>query len=326
MRDFWRQLADELERGSPVYLVMVVAHGSGSPGTVGARMFVCADGRQVGTIGGSVLELGVLRQAQEGLAAAPSAADAPALDRFVHRRRDPDHIAAGESGLICSGWQQQVSLILRPEQHLTTLRAIAQCRAEGDQGSVLISPAGIEFEQAISDLALPALTVQTDQGWRVQEQLLRRQRVAIFGGGHCGLALSRVMAELDWHVTVFDRRPEVATFCDNLWAQQRVVVEDFATAAKALSWPALTDAIVMTTDYHADVSALLGCLGQPLRSIGVMGSRAKLRVIRRALSEAGVDAAGQARIRGPIGLPMKSDTPAEIAISIAAELLQFTLH
>ena len=312
VKDFWRQLADALGRGSPVYLAMVVAHGRGSPGTVGARMFVCPDGRQVGTIGGSVLELGLWKRATAALTAATSAADGPTLERFVHRRADPDQIAVGESGLICSGWQQHVSLILRPERDLATVHAIAECAAASDHGLVSIAAAGIAFEAAPPDLTLPAITLRTDHGWQVQEQLLTRQRVAIFGGGHCGLALSRVMAELGWHVTVFDRRPDVVTFRENAWAGQRMVVEDFAVAAATLSWPQLTDAIVMTPDYPGDVRALLGCLGQPLRSIGVMGSRAKLRAIRESLGEAGVDAVGLARIRGPIGLPMKSETPAEI--------------
>ncbi len=323
MKGFWGRLADELGRGAPLWLVMVVAHGRGSPGTVGARMFVCSDGRQVGTIGGSVLEFALVRRARELLSAARSAADMPQLERFVHRRADPDHIAPGESGLICSGWQQHVSLILWPARDLDTIRAIAAAAARGDHGSVAITCEGIALDEAGPDLTLPAIDLDWDHGWRVREQLLHRQRVAIFGGGHCGLALSRVMAELDWHVTVIDRRPDLATFRDNSCAEQSLLVDDFAAGAAALSWPELTDAIVMTPDYHSDVRALLGCLDQPLRSIGVMGSPAKLRAIRASLSAAGVDAAGLARIRGPVGLRMKSDTPSEIAVSVAAELLQF---
>ncbi|MCC5888122.1 MAG: XdhC family protein [Gammaproteobacteria bacterium] len=323
MKGFWAQLEAELNLGSPVYLVLVVAHRRGSPGTVGARMFVCADGRQVGTIGGSVLELDLVGRARELLAAAPSGADLPKLERFVHRRSDPLHIAPGESGLICSGWQQHVSVALRPERDLETIHAIAECDAQGGYGAVWITQAGIQFDDAAPDLMSPAIDLQTERGWRVEEQLLNRQRLVIFGGGHCGLALSRVMAELDWYITVVDRRADVATFRDNDCADQHVLVEDFASGAESLSWPQLTDAIVMTTDYHSDVRALLGCLGQPLRSIGVMGSPAKLRVIREALTDAGVGAADLARVRGPVGLRMKSDTPAEIAVSVAAELLQF---
>lgn len=323
MKGFWSQLEAELERNEPVWLVLVVAHGRGSPGTAGARMFVCADGRQVGTIGGSVMEYGLLRRARELLAAKPSVADLPELQRFVHRRSDPAAIAPGESGLICSGWQQQVSVTLRPERDQDTIRSIAKCDRQGGHGSIRFTRSGMQFGDVQPDLMAPAIDLQTEGGWRVEVQLLNRQRLVIFGGGHCGLALSRVMAELGWYVTVVDRRADVATLRANHCADQQLVVEDFTRGAELLDWTPLTDAVVMTTDYHSDVRALLGCLRQPLRSIGVMGSAAKLRAIRGALTEAGVSAAEQARIRGPVGLPMKSDTPAEIAVSIAAELLQF---
>ncbi|MCC5871868.1 MAG: XdhC family protein [Gammaproteobacteria bacterium] len=326
MKGFWSLLAAELARGLPAFLVLVVAHGRGSPGTVGARMFVCADGHQVGTIGGSVLEFGLLRRAQTLLAAAPNAGDAPHLERFIHRRSDPDLVAPGESGLICSGWQQHVSVVLRPERDLKAIRDIADCDALGGDGAVWITEAGVRFVAAESDLTRPAVELQTARGWRVVEQLLNRQRVAIFGGGHCGLALSRVMTDLDWHVTVIDHRTSAAAFRDNSSADQHTLVEDFESGAGSLAWPQLTDAVVMTTDYSNDVRAVLGCLDRPLRSIGVMGSPAKLRRIREVLAAAGVNPAGMARIRGPVGLHMKSDTPAEIAVSIAAELLQFAEH
>jgi xanthine dehydrogenase accessory factor len=85
--------------------------------------------------------------------------------------------------------------------------------------------------------------------------------------------------------------------------------------------------VVMTVGYRTDavvLHQLLSCTrqGQPYRYLGVMGSVAKVAELRRGLHEAGFPAEAIARLHGPIGLPINSQTPEEIAISIAAELIQ----
>ena len=78
----------------------------------------------------------------------------------------------------------------------------------------------------------------------------------------------------------------------------------------------------MTVGYRTDAEVLRHLLGRPYRYLGVMGSAAKVAELRRGLLAQGFAAAAVARLRGPIGLPIGSQTPDEIAISIAAELIQ----
>mgnify|MGYP003774839873 CR=1 FL=1 len=70
-----------------------------------------------------------------------------------------------------------------------------------------------------------------------------------------------------------------------------------------------------------DIAALAALAGTPLHWIGVMGSVAKIHEIRAQLGARGIAQARIDAIHGPIGLPMKSDTPPEIAVSIMAQLL-----
>jgi xanthine dehydrogenase accessory factor len=78
----------------------------------------------------------------------------------------------------------------------------------------------------------------------------------------------------------------------------------------------------MTVGYRTDALALRQLLGRRYRYLGVLGSGAKVAELRRVLAEEGFSADEIAGLRGPIGLPIKSETPEEIAISICAELIR----
>jgi xanthine dehydrogenase accessory factor len=78
---------------------------------------------------------------------------------------------------------------------------------------------------------------------------------------------------------------------------------------------------VMTVGYRTDAVALRQLLSQDYAYLGVMGSAAKVAELRRMLLEEGCSAEALARLRGPIGVPVHSRTPEEIAVSVAAELI-----
>ncbi len=163
-------------------------------------------------------------------------------------------------------------------------------------------------------------------GWQYQEQLFNRKRLAILGGGHCALALSRVMSNLNYEVCVFETRSDLATLTQNTvdhsLAYSVQTVEDYQTVGAALLYPEITCVAVMTTDVDSDIRALLGIVPYPFPYIGVMGSPAKLAHIWDQLKQKGVDSEVLARLFAPIGLPLQTHTPEEIAISVAAQILQ----
>jgi xanthine dehydrogenase accessory factor len=76
--------------------------------------------------------------------------------------------------------------------------------------------------------------------------------------------------------------------------------------------------VVMTVGYRTDLVALRRLLGHDYRYLGVMGSAAKVAELRRVLAEEGFDLS---RLHGPIGVPISSRLPEEIAVSVAAELI-----
>lgn len=147
-------------------------------------------------------------------------------------------------------------------------------------------------------------------------------RLVIFGAGHVGLALARLARTVGFAPELVDDRKE---FCDA--AAESSVGRVFpCDAAYAEGVPALDPSCyvaVVTRCHRTDRLALKRVLGQPLKYVGLIGSRRKKAVIFGELAEQdGVSSADLAQVRCPIGLPLGGETPEEIAVSIVAELLQ----
>lgn len=313
MDDFWSTIEVALESGEHAFVALVVANSAHSPGTRGARLFETSSGLQGGTVGGGAMELGILDGGRDLLRRRE--AKAPWYETMVHRRSPSQ---GKPSGMICAGQQVNVHAVLGAED-LGVVSDVAAARAEDKPGILSLSSKGAEFEPTSRD----ADEFRAGDDWRAEIQVLNKRRAAIMGGGHCGLALSETLARLGYVVTVFDTRKDLRTLDENTFARYVEVVEDYAAAAVRISYPELTEVAVMTADYPSDVRSLIGLgkAGPTFPYVGVMGAPAKLRAIVMDLREAGVDEQFIDSLVAPIGLEMKSDTPEEIAISVAAQLL-----
>jgi xanthine dehydrogenase accessory factor len=157
------------------------------------------------------------------------------------------------------------------------------------------------------------------------EPFPRSWRLIIFGGGHVSLELARLAAGLDFSLIVLDDRPEFAN--SERFPQAEAIVpetlqeSDCAAALAALA-PTPCDAIVIVTRGHShDRDALAAALPTQAGYIGMIGSRSKRLAIYAALEKRGFSPEQLAAVRSPIGLPIGAETPAEIAVSIAAELI-----
>lgn len=332
-RTFWSRLAGALGDGRRVLLAVVAESSVHSPGTAGAKMFVAEDGERLGTIGGGAMELRVIERAAEVLGT--HARDGWAEQAELHHRRtlDPEVAERGaeKSGMICAGRQTNLYALLRPEANLDTVESLVQVLRSGGEGWWGLDSSGL-LTCGESPMA-PRRTrhLHRDSGadtWQFTESLYERRRLAILGGGHCGQALARLMSGVGWQVSVWETRPaliEQIRDDGSLDGTADVhLVGDFRDAATQIELPEVTPVVVMSTDVPNDVRALHGVLAgdQTFPFVGAMGSAAKLEEIRRRLRELGVADERIGSIVAPVGLPIDSDTPAEIAVSVAAQLLQ----
>jgi xanthine dehydrogenase accessory factor len=151
-------------------------------------------------------------------------------------------------------------------------------------------------------------------------------KIAIFGAGHCSQALVRLLLMLRCQVTVIDPRPE--------WLAKLPAVEDGRVRALRAEGPmegyvkelpAGAFVVVMTMGHTSDQPILIEILKMRAKDfpyIGVIGSKAKAAAIKRGVLEAGVPQELVGRYCCPIGLPIGTNDPAEIAVSVAAQLLE----
>ncbi len=146
-------------------------------------------------------------------------------------------------------------------------------------------------------------------------------QLVICGGGHVGLALFRVVRELDYAVTVVDSLPEYGS-------QERFpgarIISTFDEAVLEREVPANPDSyiVIVTRDHRTDFRLARLFLKREWKYLGVIASRTKAAILRRELEGEGYDPARVARLAAPIGLPIGGATPAEIAIGVAAQLVQ----
>jgi xanthine dehydrogenase accessory factor len=316
MKLFWYSLANQLEAGQAVFIALVVDHTAGSPGTRGARLWLSESGEQFGTIGGGVMEYQLLETAKAVLRQKEFIAEVKTLHHYANPTGE-------ESGLICSGSQTNLYYRCHAAQDRAMVQQIREHLRREIPASLTIQTTGLRLEPGLPNLhQSPIQLVYDGEDWFYQEQLFNRRRIAILGGGHCALALAQIMQGLDYEVSVFETRPAIATLTALPTGVQVKLVPDFQTAGSAIPFPELTCVAVLTTSFRTDVEALLGVLGRPFPFIGVMGSRSKLARIFDELRQAQVQEAHLNALYAPIGLPMDSHTPAEIAVSIAAQILQ----
>jgi xanthine dehydrogenase accessory factor len=152
------------------------------------------------------------------------------------------------------------------------------------------------------------------------DRIINKARAIVFGGGHISQPLVQILSLLDFEVTVVDDRPEFANQARFPGAYQ-VICENFPKILQNLTIDQDMAVIIVTRGHRYDMDCLRAVMGSDTRYLGMIGSRRRIREIVNVLREEGAPEDLESRLRAPIGLDIKAETPAEIAVSIAAEVI-----
>ncbi len=146
-------------------------------------------------------------------------------------------------------------------------------------------------------------------------------QLVICGAGHVGVALFRVVGDLDFAVTVVD---SMAEYGNSERFPGARIVNSFDEAVLEAELPPNPDSyiVIMSRDHATDFRLARFFLKREWRYLGVIASRSKAAILKRELESEGHDPAQVARLAAPIGLPIGGASPAEIAIGVAAQLVQ----
>ena len=142
----------------------------------------------------------------------------------------------------------------------------------------------------------------------------------VFGAGHVGHFVGKMAHEVGFKVHVVDDREKFAN-SERFGPGIDVIVDDIPTWLDQHALPATTYAVVVTRGHRHDLETMRGLLRSPLRYLGLIGSKAKVKRIFDMLREEGVSPETLRPVHAPIGLDIGAITPQEIAVSIVAELI-----
>jgi xanthine dehydrogenase accessory factor len=154
------------------------------------------------------------------------------------------------------------------------------------------------------------------------EPVIPLPRLIIAGAGHIGKALSQIGSMLDFEVTIIDDRPEFAN-SENIPYANHIITGDIGKAIEKIEKGNDTFIVIVTRGHRDDGNALKVCIGSGAAYIGMIGSKTKISLMHGEFIGNGWATEEQwKRIFTPIGLDIRSKTVEEIAVSIAAQLVQ----
>lgn len=152
------------------------------------------------------------------------------------------------------------------------------------------------------------------------EPLPPRERMIVFGAGHVARPTASIARELGFDVTVVDERDDQLT--PERFFGATLVNEDPRRFARGLETDASTYILIVTHDHALDQDLLELLLPRTWAWLGLIGSRAKIAKFFLRLRAAGVDESLFPRVSAPVGLDIGAETPEEIAVAIAAEVVR----
>ncbi len=312
-RAVWRLISNSLQRQIPVMLLYVLQSSGSSPGRQGFLMAVNILGEMKGSIGGGIMEHKFVEMAKEKLNQQTQIID---LKQQFHDKK----AAKNQSGMICSGEQ---TLLLYPikKTDAVFIGQILECLNANQNGLLRLSPQGLEFEKYVPNDNF-FFNIENENEWIYKEKLGYKNHLFIIGGGHCSLALSKLMNGLDFYIEVFDDRSELNTLNENEFAHQKTIVKSYSELSDLIQSGKSNYVVIMTFGYRTDDLALKALLDKNLKYLGILGSQTKIKEMFDSYVEAGIPVERLDQIHSPIGIQIKSQTPEEIAVSIAAEIIQ----
>lgn len=322
IKAFWQRIKDELIAERNIALAMIIEKSGSAPRGVGAHMLILADGSTIDTIGGGILEYMAVEEAKQNLDSGKSVVKA-----FSLNNKD-----AGNAGMVCGG-SIKVALYCFQPKDLPQIERALQLLSIRDKIVINLAWQEDEFAFKIYDLAdsfadkeklnKKSLLQSEDitKSGRYLEVMKQSPMVYIFGGGYVAQEVAKLLSNLEFEYVIVEERVEFAD--KNLFpGVKRVAVVDYADFSEQVNVKSTDFAIVVTNGHSKDTLVLETLLKNPPAYLGVIGSRHKKAHVENILREKGFSDEVINQMILPIGLDIKAETPAEIAISIVAQLIE----
>lgn len=348
MQDLYARLQKLRGQGRPFAVATVVRTQGSTPQVVGAKLIVTdgdGSGRAGGTLGGGCVEADAI------LAARTAMTDGGRSLRAYELTED----LAWNTGLVCGGTMwilaergddvfgsanndrlddlvgaaaggPPVAMVTRLSREARRVEFAGRVfvKADGTVDGTLGSPVADQraVESALRQLehGTPRLFAGDDGDDLLIEPVAGRPSLVIAGGGHVAKAIARQALLLEFDVTIMEDR---ADFADPArFGGATVVHGDIPVSLAAFAYAWTSFIVIATRGHKLDADCVRAAVATPVRYIGVLGSRRKTILINDMLRADGVVEERIRAIHAPVGLDLGGRTPAEIALSVLAEITQ----
>jgi xanthine dehydrogenase accessory factor len=294
-----RAACEWLEAGETVYLVTVARAFGSSPRPPGSLLALRADGRWIGSVSGGCIEYDLAARVRAGRLAETF----PAVVPYGITREE-----ASRFGLPCGG---RLELVIERPESAAPLRALLT---------------RIEARECVArhvcldttETSLHAPTGHDEFGYDGRNLIKvfgPHWRMVLVGAGQLSRFVAQMALALDYEVIVCEPRAEIAELWQVAGTTLDTRMPDDVVRSAAHDRCAV---LALMHDPKLDDLALLEALAGPAFYVGALGSQANNDKRRARLASFGLSAAQLARLHGPVGLPIGSKTPAEIAVAALA--------
>ncbi|CAA7601805.1 XdhC and CoxI family [Acididesulfobacillus acetoxydans] len=329
-----RSILDTFKNRVHAVMATIVRTEGSTPREPGTRMLIFADGQTVGTIGGGSTEQSVLAGARALLntnGTFPPEIRHLGINQTANPKLSP--VCGGSLDVLLEevgdrGFWQHAGELAASGREIVLITALFPPYAKtiwDSRGNIL----GGEPQAGLAVTTLDLTQIRARRAalvWETRalswlvEPVLRKERLLILGAGHVGREVAYYAKPLDFEVSVIDDRvtcvrPEFFP------GAQSVLCTEFVDGIKNYRPQNDTYVVIATWSHQKDEECLNEVLNYPAKYIGMLGSQTKVRRIVTNLRDKGYTAENIARLRAPVGLDIGAQTPAEIALSILAEII-----
>ena len=310
--EFWKFVQKKLEQEKRIMLMAVIESNGSSPGRRGFKMAVTEDKELAGSVGGGIMEYDIV---ELGFAMLQLGKSGPVMKKQIHKTGTYEN----HSGMICSG-DQTIVLMALDKSHKDSVDKIIESLYSAKSGILKLSPKGMEFFPTGLQEKQLITEIHNEANWEYRELTSFRNHLFIIGAGHVGLAVSKLMKDLGFVVELFDDRKELSTFENNPYADKKHLI-DYSEIDKFVPQGESIYVVIMTFGHQSDQEVLIKLIDKNFKYLGLMGSRSKIATL---FEKTGIASSKEkiTRVHAPIGIPINSKTPMEIAVSIAAEIIK----
>lgn len=309
----WTFIKTHIEKDEKIILMVVVDSEHSSPGRAGFKMAVNSKKEMVGSIGGGKMEHDLVEDAVKNL---NEGSNILWIKKLYHQ----GDLHKDSSGMICSGSQNIFAATLG-RKDIFTIEKILNAIKNRKNAAIKLNQTGLIFLDHDFLKQKRKFHFEDALNWFYQENVSQQDTVYIIGGGHVGLALSKVMSFLNFYVVVMDNRNSLQTMEQNSFANEKKIIS-YDKIESYLDEGDYCYVAIVTHAHETDKLTLQKLIDKNFKYIGMMGSKAKVKNVINELKQLGYSEEKLKNIHSPIGIDIHSKTPEEIAISIAAEIIK----